>query len=112
MIQRAQRAAEVAQVQCQRWWVSLCHRLKEKTLEVFKVIIPQERVSERTVKQIVHVPAEIPRARVQQRTVEFGTNEVPDKSTALSQTKADSGELNPDCMNSGSSHADRAAARE
>ena len=31
---------------------------------------------------------------------------------ALSQTKADSDELKPDCTNSGSSHADRAAARE
>ena len=61
-------------------------------------------------EQIEHVPVEIPRARVQQRTAEFGTNEVPEKST--SQTKADSDELKPDCMNLGSSHADRAAARE
>ena len=82
--------------------------VKGKTVEVVKVI-PQERVSERTVEQIVHVPAEIPRARVQQRTVEFGTNEVPEKSTALSHTETDSDELKPDCMNSGSSHADRAA---
>ena len=37
--------------------------VKEKTVEVVKVI-PQGRVSERTVEQIVNVPAEIPRARV------------------------------------------------
>ena len=85
--------------------------MKEKTVAVVKVI-PQERVSERIVEQIAHVPAEIPRARVQQRTVEFGTNEVPEKSTALSQTKADSDELKPDCMNFGSSHADFSAASE
>ena len=44
--------------------------------------------------------------------MEFGTKEVLEKSTAFSQTKADSDELKPDCMNSGSKHADRTAARE
>ena len=44
--------------------------VNERTVEVVKVI-PQERVLERTVEQIVDVPVEIPRARVQQRTVEF-----------------------------------------
>ena len=92
--------------------------MKEKAVELVKAI-PQEWVSERTVEQIARVPAEIPRARVQQRTVEFErqpqlpveyeTSEVSEKSAALSQTKADSDELKPDCMNSGSSHADRAA---
>ena len=41
-----------------------------QTVEVVKVI-PQEWVSERTVEQIVHVPVEIPRARLQQRTMEL-----------------------------------------
>ena len=53
-------------VQCQRSWISLSHRLKEKTVEVVKVI-PLERA----VEQIVHVTVEIPRPRVQQRTTEF-----------------------------------------
>ena len=61
--------------------------VKAETVEVVKVI-PQERGSERTVEQIAHVPAEIPRARAQQRTVEFGTKEVPEKCTALSQKSA------------------------
>ena len=44
--------------------------MEEKTFEVVKVV-PRERVSERTVEQIVHMPVEIPQVRVQQRTVEF-----------------------------------------
>ena len=110
MIQKAQRTAGDATGGMSEIVDTLVPQIvKAKTVELVKVIL-QERVSERTVEQIVLVPAEIPRARVQQRTVEFGTNEVPEKSTALSQTKADSDELKPDCTNSGSSHADRAAA--
>ena len=44
--------------------------VKEKTVGVLKVI-SQERVSERTMDQIVHVPVKIPRARFQQRTKKF-----------------------------------------
>ena len=42
----------------------------EQIAEMVKVIA-WERVSERTLGQIVSVPGEIPRARVQQRTVEL-----------------------------------------
>ena len=62
--------------------------VKEKTVEVVKVI-PQERVSERTVEQIVR---EIPRARgsaahrgvrtTATAPVEYETSEVSEKSAA------------------------------
>ena len=42
--------------------------------------------------------------------VEHETLEVSERSAALFQTKADSDELKSGCMNSGSTHADRAAA--
>ena len=38
---------------------------------------------------------------------QYETDEVSEKSATLSQTKADFDELKPDCMNSGSTHADR-----
>ena len=52
-------------------------------------VIPQERVSERTVEQIVRVPVEIPQEQVQQRTVwvehslKHETDEVFEKSDAM-----------------------------
>ena len=53
-------------------------------------VIPREPVSERTLEQIVHVPSEIPRARVQQRTAEL------EPVTTWSSEKSDVMKSSPD----------------
>ena len=79
--QTVQRTAEAPQAQRQRSWISLYLRWWRTRLLV--KVIPREPVSERTLEQIVHVPGETPRARVQQRTVELEHQSQPGAPRSL-----------------------------
>jgi len=104
--------------------VGIIVSLQTETERELAVTQATEEQQANTHKEFVH-QSQLTLASTQ-KDVEYKTNEVSSKSAALSQAKADLDsakrelglaneyfdKLKPDCVNSGITHADRAAARE